>query len=52
MKIEAANPAKNQVNDKTNVKEVYKKPSLTKHESLRDITGQSVSGGATEPPTN
>lgn len=50
MKMEAVNPEENQVNDKANVKETYKKPALTKHESLRDITGQTVSGGGF--PTN
>ena len=40
MKIETVNPQEDQVNDKANVKEVYKKPALTKHDSLRDITGQ------------
>jgi hypothetical protein len=45
MKTEAVNPQEDQVNDKTNAKEAYKKPTLAKHESLRDITGQTVSGG-------
>lgn len=48
MKVEPRNSVENQVND-TTAKETYKKPSLTKHESLRDITGQVQSGGTISP---
>lgn len=49
MKIKTVDSQEDQVNEKTTVKEAYKKPALTKHESLRDITGQVYE---IPPPTN
>jgi hypothetical protein len=49
MKTEATNRQDDQVKNKTKVKDAYKKPGLTKHDSLRDITGQVASGGVINP---
>jgi hypothetical protein len=49
MKKENVKTEKQQLTAKANTKEAYKKPALTKHDSLRDITGQSVSGGVIGP---
>jgi len=48
MKKENMKTDEEQLKAKANTKEAYKKPALTKHESLRDITGNGVSGGILE----
>ena len=50
MKKENTRTEEKQLKAKVNTKEVYKKPALTKHDSLRDITGSVGSGGILPPP--
>lgn len=41
MKKENAKTEEKQLKAKANGKEAYKKPALSKHQTLRDITGQT-----------